>query len=79
MPGRNGTGPAGYGPMTGRGQGCCTKSDSKVLGRRFSRGFARGCCDSVQLSNEDQKEFLTQRKTHLENELENLQKSIDEL
>jgi len=48
MPGRNGTGPAGAGPMTGRGLGFCTEtSGASPRGGRFTgAGFGRenyGC------------------------------------
>lgn len=45
MPGRDGTGPLGFGPMTGWGQGFCRQQgvSSPVLGygrgRRMGRGF----------------------------------------
>ncbi len=39
MPGRNGTGPMGQGPMTGWGRGGCGLG--VAAGRRFLRG--RGC------------------------------------
>lgn len=54
MPGRNQTGPAGQGPMTGRGMGVCggnagngqnAGTDGTVgngAGRGFSGGFGRG-------------------------------------
>ena len=40
MPGFNGTGPMGYGPMTGGGRGYCNPNWSAGLGS--SRGFGRG-------------------------------------
>ena len=42
MPGGNGTGPAGMGPMTGRGAGYCAGYANAVSGRGFF-GFGRGC------------------------------------
>lgn len=43
MPGRNGTGPVGYGPMTGRGMGYCTgaypSGNGAWTGNRYGRGF----------------------------------------
>jgi hypothetical protein len=41
MPGGDGTGPLGQGPMTGRGMGTCTPANVPATGRRFS-GFGRG-------------------------------------
>ncbi len=47
MPGGDGSGPAGMGPMTGRGAGYCTgysvaEFTSSMAGRGFGRGFGRG-------------------------------------
>lgn len=38
MPGFNGTGPAGEGPMTGGGRGNCATDDRTVMGRLARRG-----------------------------------------
>jgi len=49
MPGRDQTGPAGAGSMTGRGQGLCVSKDAsgekppvRGMGRGFLRGMGRG-------------------------------------
>ena len=47
MPGGNGTGPAGMGPMTGRGAGFCAGYSvpgyaNPVGGRGYGMGFGRG-------------------------------------
>lgn len=47
MPGGDGTGPAGYGPRTGRGMGYCSGFDAPGYfragyGRPFGRGRGRG-------------------------------------
>lgn len=42
MPGRDRTGPAGSGPMTGRGMGICASNIQIGFGRGCGRGFARG-------------------------------------
>lgn len=47
MPGFNGTGPVGAGPMTGRGMGPCGQGQRMGYGRRgFGRGggMTRGAC-----------------------------------
>jgi hypothetical protein len=41
MPGRNGTGPTGYGPMTGGGRGWCG-SESASVGRGMGAGRGAG-------------------------------------
>ena len=48
MPGFDGTGPSGMGPMTGGGRGFCTVPAAGIrprpFGRRsFGRGGGRGC------------------------------------
>lgn len=54
MPGFNGTGPTGYGPMTGRGTGYRSGYDRDVDRRRFFRsrrrysGDARGICYGIR-------------------------------
>jgi len=44
MPGMDGRGPAGEGPMTGRGLGRCTKDGEGTgwFGRGLGRGLGRG-------------------------------------
>ena len=42
MPGRNGTGPAGMGPMTGRGAGYCAGYTRPFSGWSAGMGFGRG-------------------------------------
>jgi len=47
MPGGNGTGPAGMGPMTGRGLGYCANYSAPgymnpIVGGGFGRGMGRG-------------------------------------
>lgn len=49
MPNKDGTGPQGKGPLTGRGLGDCPKNKSSLdsikigPGRSFGRGFGVGC------------------------------------
>ena len=42
MPARNGTGPMGQGPMTGRGLGNCTGAYRTAYGYRMGLGMGRG-------------------------------------
>jgi len=42
MPARNGTGPLGGGPRTGRGLGGCPPTGPRPTGRGFGRGLGRG-------------------------------------
>lgn len=75
MPFRDGTGPQGQGPMTGRGFGPC--GDGRAFGRRFGfgrgggRGFRRGWGFWARpASKEQEKEELASYKKELELELE---------
>lgn len=64
MPGRNGTGPMGQGPMTGRAMGLC-RGERPLMRRNYGRamgmrnGFARGYAyqsptkEDLQLEKED--------------------------
>jgi hypothetical protein len=87
MPGRNGTGPMGYGPLTGRGLGPCggkMAHRGNFYGRRMGGGFGRnfggaGYYSPANLTAEEQKELLGERKAYLESELNDLQKQLDEL
>ena len=42
MPGGNGTGPMGAGPMTGRGAGCCAGFDKPGFANFGGRGMGMG-------------------------------------
>ncbi len=68
MPYRDGTGPMGGGPGTGRGMGSC------VSGRGFGRGFrGRGFCRlPISISKEEEKKII-------EEEIESLKKRLEEL
>ncbi len=59
MPGRNGTGPAGQGPMTGWGRGMCGGGYGR--GRcfpRFGRGMGFGGVFAGPVTRESEEEFL---------------------
>jgi hypothetical protein len=85
MPGQDQTGPAGYGPGTGRGMGPCGKGI--VIGRGFGqgagRGFGRGrgVCrnaypDSEPLSKEAQKLLLEAELKRIEAEKTEIQNRL---
>lgn len=76
MPGINGTGPMGMGPMTGRGMGRCNGSFSFAGGRgnigrgrgfgcNFGRGFRRGAGYTSAYDEQD----LSSYERYLEDEL----------
>ncbi|MFZ2664267.1 MAG: DUF5320 domain-containing protein [Patescibacteria group bacterium] len=78
MPYKDGTGPQGQGPMTGRGFGPCGNSGG--MGRRM--GFGRGFRSWFASPTKSQvKEDLNQYKKDLEEELEQVkaeQKKLEE-
>jgi hypothetical protein len=81
MPGFDGTGPLGYGPLTGRGLGPCGR------GLAFRRGFGRGfrryyrypVVQPITLTKEEQKKILEEEKRELELELKAIQEKLKEL
>ena len=79
MPGQDGTGPLGEGPMTGRGLGPCGRGLAR--GRGFGRGrglglgrgFGFGLREPVDLSKEEQKKILEAHKKEIEKRLKELE------
>jgi hypothetical protein len=92
MPRRDGTGPMGAGSMTGRGLGLCTGANAVKYGagpgmglglglarrRGFGRGFGRGFAIN-QTSSKTQKELLNEQKTMLQDQLEAIDKQLEDL
>nr|WP_319474141.1 DUF5320 domain-containing protein [uncultured Sphaerochaeta sp.] len=72
MPKRNGTGPMGYGPMTGRGMGYCRGGVGYGMGR--GAGFGRGLGWGMHVSPIS----LAERKRLLEEELKQLEAQMKE-
>ncbi|WP_230753807.1 DUF5320 domain-containing protein [Teretinema zuelzerae] len=92
MPGRNGTGPQGQGPMTGRGAGFCagkgTGSGRQFeygCGAGFGNGFGEGCGAGFgngaffPATPADEKSVLAARKEFLQRELGALDARLSEL
>lgn len=89
MPRRDGTGPIGYGAMTGRGLGPC--AGARAVGNAgfrmgpglgFRRGFGRGFGGNVdvsQISSETQKELLEEQKNVLQEQLEAIDRQLQSL
>lgn len=90
MPIRNGTGPMGKGPMTGRGFGACTDNNEvrqqrggfgffcrrgSGRGFGFGRGFGRGF--GFRNSSKTQKELLNEEKAFLKNQIEEIDKELE--
>ena len=76
MPGMDGTGPMGQGPLTGRGLGPC--------GCGMRRGFGRGLgrfryAEPLVLTQEEQKKILETQLKEIELEKQNIEKKLKEL
>jgi len=82
MPGFDGTGPSGVGPMMGRGFGpCCVSVDRRVFGsgKKFGRGWG-SCFGWGQPQNkQDQIQSLKEYKQTLVKELESVEKELKEV
>ena len=92
MPGRDGTGPVGMVAMAGRGLGPCAGAGVNRFGaglgfgqrRRLAgrRGFGRGYAlnyTADQVDTKTQKEILQEQKEILKNNLETIDKQLDNL
>lgn len=92
MPGFNGTGPNGAGPMTGRGMGSCAgrgmgrglgHGAGKGAGRRgcgyASAGFRFGGWPAYEPTEDQKKEILNNQANFLENELKAIHDEIKRL
>lgn len=82
MPGRDGTGPNGMGPMTGRGIGLCNASKFAGLGLGMGlccrRGFRRSCFSSM-INSENRKDLLMNQKAILEERLNSINNQLNTL
>lgn len=81
MPGGDGTGPCGRGPMTGWGMGPCGRGRGM---RRYGMGYGargRGRCafPPAQPKPEDEKAYLQELEKELGEELKQIQKRLEEL
>jgi hypothetical protein len=72
MPTRDGTGPLGCGPLTGRGMGPC--------GYGLRRGFGRFRYNkSLTLSAEEEKKILEAELREIEAEKEEIQNTLEQM
>ena len=75
MPRRDGTGPIGNGPGTGRGLGRCKRFESPgYTGRRF-----QGRCRRRRLTREEEIQELKDEKEDLEKEIKAIKEKINRL
>lgn len=86
MPRRDGTGPLGNGPMTGKGFGFCNTNAVKYGGIGLGLlGLGYGCQRGYRwfASQKDfsktEKELLEQRKEILKNQLDQIDKRLEDL
>lgn len=89
MPGRNGTGPMGAGPMTGRGLGNCTGNQPGNFPRNYGRGlgcrrgsgrgFGLGWFGGGWFNNRNTKDTLQEQKKMLQDELDLINRDLEEL
>ncbi|MFA5357432.1 MAG: DUF5320 domain-containing protein [archaeon] len=79
MPGYNGKGPNGFGPMTGRGLGPCGCGFKRGFGRGFGRGLGYRFAESDALTEIDEKKILESNLKELEAEKEAIKKKLKEL
>jgi len=92
MPARDGTGPMGQGPMTGRGMGFCTGARSNNYygygygcGRGFGRGmglrrgYGRYYNDLGPLGYKSQMDFLADEREFLKQRLDIINNQLEDL
>ena len=95
MPRGDGTGPAGFGPATGRGRGYCTGYDGpgfmnygfrcrdRFLGRRFGRrrfgGYGLRTDYGLDVTEEEEKDILKEEKKEIERELKEIEARLSKL
>lgn len=88
MPWRDGTGPFGEGPLTGRGLGPCGRGMGWRRGfgwgrgfgwRRFRRQFPPIYVENVQLTNEEKRKILKAELEELENEKREIENELKKL
>ncbi|RLG11418.1 hypothetical protein DRN69_07755 [Candidatus Pacearchaeota archaeon] len=77
MPGFDGTGPLGLGPLTGRGRGYCRLG----LGRRFARRmrFFEPGIQPLVITEPEEKRILQAELKEIEEEKKEIQKRLKEL
>jgi len=82
MPGLNGRGPCGQGPMTGRGRGYCMGYHRSGYGPGIGRYYGPGSGQlprGVAATPGDEINYLKEVAEALEKEMDAIQKRIDEL
>lgn len=89
MPRRNGMGPMGIGPMTGRGMGYCRREYSGNMGYGYGLGHGRrmGCgygpgygrgMGAYALSPEEEKAMLEEERDYLKSRLDEVDRVLED-
>ena len=85
MPRRNGMGPGGMGPMTGRGMGYCRSRRyyGRCMGYGYGPGYGRGIgygegIGTYVLSPEDEKAVLEEERDYLKSRLDEVDKLLED-
>ena len=80
MPRGDGTGPLGYGPISGRGFGACTGVNAGGRGRGLNcrRGYGMNFAADPMITK-TQKELLSEQKELLQNRLDIISKQLENL
>lgn len=83
MPGQDGTGPLGQGPLTGRGLGPCGRGLAirRDFGRGFGRGlgFRRGFGNIPVITEAEEKQELEAELKEIEAEKAEIEKRLKEI
>ena len=84
MPAQDKTGPAGQGPLTGRGLGPCGFGLRRGFGRGFGRGFRSmfpliGPTQPVVLTSTEEKQILQDELKQMKAEMQEIEKRLKEL
>lgn len=86
MPRRDGTGPMGIGPATGRGYGVCRKAmnhwDTSSFRFRYGKGYGRGlgrCLAGYGFSSRNRREFLEEQMEFLKGQMDEVSKELDSM
>lgn len=81
MPGYDGTGPCGMGPMTGGARGFCVVSEDELAARQYNgrRGSGYQYTDSVAPENDRELDGLKSEMKSLKDTLNRIESQIEKL
>ncbi len=81
MPNRDGTGPMGQGPLTGRGMGPCRGGFRRGigLGRGFGIGRGLGLRQYAEPTKEEEKAYLEAELKSAEEDIKEIKKRLAEI